>query len=87
MKKSFLTTCVALIFLTATAQENSYIVKTRGAKKVQQQTEYSSDDVNLANPVDETARDFISDNFRFYSLCDWQDGMKFMGTGYRRFDR
>ena len=79
MKKSFLTTCVALIFLTATAQENSYFVKTRGAKKVQQQTEYSSDEV-LAGPnlVDETARDFISENFRFYSLCDWQDGMKFM---------
>ena len=79
MKKSFLTTCVALIFLTATAQENSYFVKTRGAKKVQLQTEYSSDEV-LAGPnlVDETARDFISENFRFYSLCDWQDGMKFM---------
>ena len=33
MKKSFLTTCVALFFLTATAQENPYIVKTRGVKK------------------------------------------------------
>ena len=33
MKKSFLTVCVAFLFLTATAQENPYIVKTRGAKK------------------------------------------------------
>jgi len=33
MKKALLTTCVAFLFLTATAQENSYIVKTRGAKK------------------------------------------------------
>ena len=32
MKKALLTTCVAFLFLTATAQENSYIVKTRGAK-------------------------------------------------------
>ena len=76
MKKAFLTTCVAFLFLTATAQENPYIVKTRGAKKVQQM-EYVGDDVS-ANPMDETARDFISDNFRFYSLCDWQEGMKFM---------
>jgi len=27
---------------------------------------------------EETAADFIGQNFKFYSLCDWQDGMKFM---------
>lgn len=76
MKKAILTTCVAFLFLTATAQENPYIVKTRGAKKAQP-VEVTGDNA-LANPVDETARDFISDNFRFYSLCDWNEGMKFM---------
>ena len=75
MKKAFLTTCVAFLFLTATAQENSYIVKTRGAKK-KAQMELSDD--SILNLEEETARDFISDNFRFYSLCDWQEGMKFM---------
>ena len=75
MKKAFLTTCVAFLFLTATAQENSYIVKTRGAKK-KAQMELADD--SALNQEDETARDFISDNFRFYSLCDWQEGMKFM---------
>ena len=76
MKKAILTACVAFLFLTATAQENSYIVKTRGAKKAQPM-EVAGDDA-LANPVDETARDFISDNFKYYSLCDWEEGMKFM---------
>ena len=75
MKKSFLTTCVAFLFLTATAQENPYIVKTRGAKK-KAQTELAGD--SIQNAEDETARDFIGENFRFYSLCDWEEGMKFM---------
>ena len=77
MKKAFLTTCVALIFLAATAQEsNDYIVKTRGAKK-KAQAELGESLIDSLQQ-DPTARDFISDNFRFYSLCDWQEGMKFM---------
>ena len=75
MKKAFLTTCVAFLFLTATAQENPYIVKTRSAKQ-KAQVELAAD--SILNLEDETARDFISENFRFYSLCDWQEGMKFM---------
>ncbi len=63
------------MFLTATAQENPYIVKTRGAKKLAQMEQ--ADGV-VANPEEETARDFISENFKFYSLCDWKEGMKFM---------
>lgn len=50
-------------------------MKTRGAKK-KAQLELVGD--STLNQEDETARDFISDNFRFYSLCDWQEGMKFM---------
>lgn len=75
MKKAFLTICVAILYLTATAQENSYIVKTRGAKK-KVQTEVAGD--SIAAPEDESVHDFISDNFKFYSLCDWEEGMKFM---------
>ena len=79
MKKSFLTVCVAFLFLTATAQENPYIVKTRGAKKKAQMEVVSEELVpSVSSSEDETVRDFISDNFRFYSLCDWQEGMKFM---------
>ena len=61
--------------MVATAQENSYIVKTRGAKK-SVLTESSS--AQGIVPEEETATDFISQNFKFYSLCDWQEGMKFM---------
>ena len=75
MKKLILTTCAAFLFLTAMAQENPYIVKTRGVKKSVQSS--------IANELgetqeEETATDFIGQNFRFYSLCDWQEGMKFM---------
>lgn len=64
---------MALTVLVASAQ-NSYIVKTRGAKKaavVKKKTDAGSDD-------EAKAHDFVSDNFKFYSLCDWQEGMKFM---------
>ena len=76
MKKTILTTCAAFLFLTAIAQENPYIVKTSGAKRHAQPGIVNELDVTL--PEEETATDFISQNFRFYSLCDWQEGMKFM---------
>ena len=75
MKRTILSTCVAMLFLVATAQENSYIVKTRGAKKSAQIQVLEE---GLVSPEEETATDFISQNFKFYSLCDWQEGMKFM---------
>ena len=75
MKRTILSTCAALLFMVATAQENSYIVKTRGAKK-SVLTESSS--AQGIVPEEETATDFISQNFKYYSLCDWQEGMKFM---------
>ena len=76
MKKTVLSTCMAFLFLTAMAQENPYIVKTRGAKKSAQT--YEVGDVAGILPEQETATDFISQNFKFYSLCDWQEGMRFM---------
>lgn len=73
MKRTLLTTCMAFILLVAYAQENSYIVKTRGAKhKAELQLAQAEEQ------KEETAADFIGQNFKFYSLCDWQDGMKFM---------
>lgn len=76
MKKLFLTTCAAFLFLTAMAQENPYIVKTRGVKKSVQNS--LANELSESAQAEEDAKDFISQNFRFYSLCDWQDGMKFM---------
>jgi hypothetical protein len=57
------------------AQDNPYIVKTRGVKKTAQPGIAS--ELGVA-PEQETATDFISQNFKFYSLCDWEEGMKFM---------
>ena len=72
MKRTLLATCVAFLFVTAYAQENSYIVKTRGAQH--------TSDLQLVDDEqeEETAVDFISQNFKYYSLCDWKEGMKFM---------
>ena len=72
MKRTLLATCVAFLFMTAYAQENSYIVKTRGALQ--------KSELQLADQEgeDETAVDFISQNFKYQSLCDWKEGMKFM---------
>ena len=76
MKKTFLTTCAAFLFLTAMAQDNPYIVKTSGAKKQAQSSFVEGQ--SYAAQEQESSTDFISQNFRFYSLCDWQEGMKFM---------
>ena len=75
MRKVIFTACMALAFLPALAQENPYIVKTRNVKK-----SVTMEVVETADPVaeEETSKDFISQNFKFYSLCDWQEGMRFM---------
>ena len=75
MKRAFITACLALTFLAATAQENSYIVKTRNVKK---SVANPTAGVDIPEEEEETALDFISQNFKFYSLCDWKKGMKFM---------
>ena len=69
---------MALMFAVASAQQtgNGYIVKTKGAKKtVVSEAETAGD--QSSEP--EKAHDFISENFKYHSLCDWQvDSMKFM---------
>ena len=77
MKKMFFTACMVFAFLAAPAQNNSYIVKTKGATKSAQS--HMADEIAEAKEEDEeSSKDFISQNFRFYSLCDWEEGRKFM---------
>lgn len=67
-----------MLMMTVSAQVNTYIVKTRTAqqKAVAAQQAAKSE---AASQTDENApTDFISQNFKFYSLCDWKEGMKFM---------
>ena len=69
MKRTLLATCMAFLMVTAYAQ-NSYIVKTSGVLEGTR--------LETLNQEEETAIDFISQNFKFQSLCYWQEGMKFM---------
>ena len=76
MKKGFLTISMALLALTASAQQtgSDYIVKTKGAVKSQGDGTPDGDSVQS----EKKAHDFISENFKFYSLCEWPEGLKFM---------
>ena len=67
----------AMMLMTAPAQENSYIVKTRSAKQKATEAQAAASG-QAAAQENETATDFISQHFKFQSLCDWKEGMKFM---------
>src|SRR5574344_138706 len=63
---------VGLFFgFSALYAQNPYIVKTRDLSKIAKGGVYST-------PYEMEVHDFVSDNFKYYSRCDWQEGMKFM---------
>lgn len=75
MKKLMIIAGLVLAATTATAQNaDSYIVKTKGVTK----TEAKAVKESSTKKEETTGTDFVSQNFPYYSLCDWQDGMKFM---------
>ena len=71
MKKILLIAGMALAMTTVMAQDNPYIVKTKGVKK--EKTEAHQHSTDEAEPTD-----FMGKNFRYYSMCDWKEGMRFM---------
>jgi len=75
MRKLILLAGLTFVVLTATAQENPYIVKTKGVKKVEVKAANQADNAQEEEPE---ATDFMGKNFRFYSMCDWKEGMRFM---------
>ena len=79
MKKVILTAGLALLFGCVFAQQTAsdYIVKTKNAKKTLVAVEQANEEATQ-EAEDVKAHDFISENFKFYSLCDWKEGMKFM---------
>ena len=77
MKRTIFAVCMAIAFLTASAQSNSYIVKTKGVKK-SAQTHMQDELAEAQQDEEEASQDFISQNFKYHSLCDWEKGMKFM---------
>ena len=70
-------TTVAPVVVAATPRDSkSYIVKTKNVKPEPKKSEAK---VNSAAKEDaEEATDFMGRNFRFYSMCDWKPGMRFM---------
>lgn len=64
-----------LCLTTVMAQDNPYIVKTKGVKKTVRKAAASSDS---DKKEDAEPTDFMGKNFRYYSMCDWRDGMRFM---------
>lgn len=73
MKGLFFSMTLLLSALSVCGQ-NDYFVKTKGAKVVTRADGVKADRGVTA----EEPQDFIAQNFRFYSLCDWKPGMKFM---------
>lgn len=67
---------MTIAFLSVSAQ-NPYIVKTDNVKAVANGLTLASAD--SLQQAEEEAPDFIGQNFKFHSLCDWKpDSMKFM---------
>lgn len=62
---------MAFAVSTVMAQDNPYIVKTKGVKKDAKEKVQS--DTEETEPTD-----FMGKNFRYYSMCDWKEGMRFM---------
>ena len=71
MKKWILFVAVSFVMSTAMAQDNPYIVKTKGVKK-----EAGNASHKVSDETEPT--DFMGKNFRYYSMCDWKEGMRFM---------
>ena len=78
MKKQILAVSLSLLFGVVYGQQNAsdYLVKTKNAKKAE--ASLSADTLSGQKAEEEKVYDFISENFRYYSLCDWKEGMKFM---------
>ena len=73
-----LTLGLTLAFAVGNAQTiDDYIVKTKGVKKT---TTVATPAVTATETetVQSEPMDFVGKNFKYYSLCDWQPGMKFM---------
>ena len=75
MKRLFVMVIMAAVVIGASAQENKYIVKTKGAKKTV--VAASAEDPQAVQETTEP-QDTLSRFFRYVSMCDWGTGMRFM---------
>ncbi len=72
-----MTAAVTCVMLTAMAQGQDYIVKTNNVKpSAPQATSVTDGDITAENPNE--PQNFVTKNFKYHSMCDWQEGMRFM---------
>lgn len=71
---------VAILLSVAGMAQNSYIVKTKGVKKPSMQKVRTdrNTQAKVEEEEEEGPTDFIGAHFKYKSLCDWQEGMRFM---------
>lgn len=74
MKRMFFLVTMAVAMTTAMAQNNPYIVKTKGAMKSAVKVKEAITNADQ----DAEPTDFMGKNFRYYSMCDWKEDMRFM---------
>lgn len=75
MKRLMMVVFMAVAVIGASAQENKYIVKTKGAKKA---VEVAAVTDSVAAKDANEPQDTLSRIFRYVSMCDWGEGMRFM---------
>ena len=61
---------------TAPRTRSSYIVKTKGVKPVVRVVKTDASGQTKEEEVE--SNDFMTKNFRYQSMCDWKEGMRFM---------
>ncbi len=75
MKKMIMLVSLAIAVITANAQD-SYIVKTNNVRNTGAST--ASQVQDASQDEEPEATDFVGQYFKYRSLCDWVEGMKFM---------
>ena len=79
IKKISLVAFACIMAVSGLAQESeSYFVKTKNVKKTAVKPNADKADGNEDAEEEDSAPDFVRDNFKFVSLCNWKEGMKFM---------
>ena len=74
--KPAFTTNVEAVVLAKDAPNNPYIVKTKGVKPVVKTIK--NDEKGQIKEQEVEPADFMGKNFRYISMCDWKEGMRFM---------
>lgn len=78
MRRHILTLGLTFAMMAGYAQTASdYIVKTKGVETPAVATAVAAETPEAKQSASQPV-DFVSKNFKFFSLCEWQEGMRFM---------